>query len=251
LVQTKNPCVSGLQRIRGGTLTGAAAQWGRAVLKAGRKGSDETGRLIVLDFDGVLLDTERISVTVWNQLLSGYRPHLRRGVTVRPDRTLDRETLRHDLTDLVGYRETRRLWDEFERRNREQADLADAKTGVRPFLAHCREHGYRLAVASGNSRDWVEGHLLRLGIRSCFTSVNCVGPGVRAKPAPDTYLRALASGAPSPLESLAVEDSYTGLAAARAAGLPAVWVTDAPASTTPPAPVARRVQALDELIGSL
>lgn len=221
------------------------------MLAGGRTGSGSPGRLIVLDFDGVLLDTERIAVTVWRQLLDDYRPRLRHGVTVRPDRTLDREALRHDLTDSVGNRESRRLWDEFERRNREQADLTDTTTGVRPFLAHCRERGHRLAVASGNSLDWVEGHLLRLGIRSCFTSVNCAGPGVRTKPAPDTYLQALASAPSSTSEALAVEDSYTGLAAARAAGLPAVWITDAPPSTAPPAPVSRRVHTLDELIGSL
>jgi len=159
--------------------------------------------------------------------------------------------LRYDLTGSLGGRETRRLWDEFERRNREQVDLTDTKSGVRPFLAHCRERGHHLAVASGNSLDWVEGHLLRLGIRSCFTSVNCAGPGVRTKPAPDTYLRALASMPASSNEALAVEDSFTGLAAARAAGLPAVWITDAPPSAAPPAPVSRRVHTLDELIDSL
>jgi HAD superfamily hydrolase (TIGR01509 family) len=207
--------------------------------------------LIILDFDGVLLDTERIAAAVWRRMLGDYRPHLRHGVVLRPDRTFDREALRHDLTDSVGSRETGRLWDEFERRNREEADLADTKIGVRPFLAHCRERGHRLAVASGNSLDWVDGHLRRLGIRSAFTSVNCAGPGVRTKPAPDTYLRALTSVPSSGSEALAVEDSYTGLAAARAAGLPAVWITDAPLSVAPPAPVSRRVRTLDELIGSV
>lgn len=215
------------------------------------KRSGGTGRLIVLDFDGVLLDTERTSRAVWHRLLRDKAVELPRGISVRPDRTLDRDMLRRDLLDTVGRHRAQALWDEFERLNRAEADLLDAGAGVRPFLAHCRERGHRLAVASGNCRDWVESHLERLGIRPAFGSVHCAGPGVRTKPAPDTYLGALRASLTAPHQALAVEDSYTGLAAARAAGLDAVWVTDAPDSAVPPGPVARRVRTLDELIGVL
>ncbi|WP_432081703.1 HAD family hydrolase [Streptomyces sp. WAC 04229] len=210
-------------------------------------------RLIVLDFDGVLLDTERTGIDVWRDLLDDGPPKARGALSVRPDGTLDRDALRRDLAATLGRRRTRALWSEFERRNRARADLLDTRPGVRPFLAHCRERGHRLAIASGNGRDWVEGHLQRLGIRSAFHSVHCAGPGVRTKPAPDTYLGALRACAPAGPASglLAVEDSYAGLAAAGTAGLPAVWLTDAPDSALPPGPVARRVRALDELIGTV
>ncbi|MDQ0406968.1 HAD hydrolase-like protein [Streptomyces sp. NBC_01723] len=210
-------------------------------------------RLIVLDFDGVLLDTERTGIDVWRDLLGDAPPEARGALSVRTDGTLDRDALRRDLAGTLGRRRTRALWSEFERRNRARADLLDARPGVRPFLAHCRERGHRLAIASGNGRDWVEGHLQRLGIRSAFHSVHCAGPGVRTKPAPDTYLGALRACAPAgpPFGLLAVEDSYAGLAAAATAGLPAVWLTDAPDSALPPGPVARRVRALDELIGTV
>ncbi|MER5739732.1 MULTISPECIES: HAD-IA family hydrolase [unclassified Streptomyces] len=213
--------------------------------------SGGTGRLVVLDFDGVLLDTERTGIAVWRRLLEDEALELPRGISVRPDLTLDRDGLRRDLVDAVGRRRTRALWEEFERLNQAEADLLDAGTGVRRFLAHCLERGHRLAVASGNGRDWVESHLERLGILFLFGSVHCAGPGVRTKPAPDTYLGALRAALAHPREALAVEDSHTGLAAAHAAGLPAAWVTDAPGSATPPTPVAHRVRALDELIGVL
>ncbi|MFJ6406958.1 HAD family hydrolase [Streptomyces hydrogenans] len=213
--------------------------------------TERTGRLVVLDFDGVLLDTEHTGITVWRRLLEGEAPELRHGLGARPDGTLDRDGLRRDLVDAVGPRRTRALWEEFERLNQAEADLLDTGTGVRPFLAHCLERGHRLAVASGNDRDWVEGHLERLGIRSIFGSVHCAEPGVRTKPAPDTYLEALRAAPADPRDALAVEDSYTGLAAAHAAGLAAAWVTDAPGSAVPPTPVAHRVRTLDELIGAL
>ncbi|MFB6771435.1 HAD family hydrolase [Streptomyces sp. NPDC056337] len=215
--------------------------------------SRDLRRLIVLDFDGVLLDTERTGIDVWRDLLGDGPPQARGALSVRTDGTLDRDALRRDLAGTLGRRRTRALWSEFERRNRARADQLDARPGVRPFLAHCRERGHRLAIASGNGRDWVEGHLHRLGIRSAFHSVHCAGPGVRTKPAPDTYLGALRACAPAgPCSGLlAVEDSYAGLAAAGTAGLPAVWLTDAPDSALPPGPVARRVRALDELIGTV
>ncbi|MGK5641607.1 HAD family hydrolase [Streptomyces sp. URMC 126] len=221
------------------------------MLRTGEARSGADGRLIVLDFDGVLLDTERIGVAVWRELLREAAPGLRRVLTVRADRTLDRAALARRLAVAAGRRQARALWDEFERRNRALADRTDAKAGVRSFLAYCRERGHTLAVASGNAPDWVEGHLGRLGLRPHFTAVTCAGPGVRAKPAPDAYLRAVAAARTGTRRALAVEDSYAGLAAARAAGLPAVWVTDAPRSATPPAPAARRVRHLGELVGRL
>ncbi|MET8556354.1 HAD-IA family hydrolase [Streptomyces sp. NPDC004959] len=203
--------------------------------------------MIVLDFDGVLLDTEHIAVSVWRRLLrSGLPKPL--DLPVRPDGTLDRTELRVALDASVGLDRACSLWETFERENLALSSRADLMPGVLSFLRHCRSRGHRTAVASGNSRDWVESHLRRLGILDWFTPVSCADAGTKAKPAPDTYLHAVRHSGGPPSWGLAVEDSYAGLTAAHAAGLPVVWATGADHSATPPVPVARRVRTLDELI---
>jgi putative hydrolase of the HAD superfamily len=210
-------------------------------------GTDARG-LVVLDFDGVLLDTENISVQVWRHLLEHTGVRLQRPLPVREDRTLDRDALWRELAEVSGAESADCLWQEFERLNHEHAQRAELMPGVLAFLTHCRERGHRLAIASSNCGDWVEGHLCRLGVRSWFSAISCADGDVAARPAPDTYLRAVReAGGHHCSWSLAVEDSHVGLAAARAAGLAAVWVTKARTSTSSPVPLFHRVRSLDEL----
>jgi putative hydrolase of the HAD superfamily len=214
-------------------------------------GTDARG-LIVLDFDGVLLDTEHISVRVWRHLIEHTGLRLRRPLPVRDDRTLDRDALWRELVEVSGPERSSRLWQEFERLNRGHAERAELMPGASAFLAHCRARGHRLAVASSNSRDWVEGHLRRLGIRPWFSAVSCADDDMPAKPAPDTYLHAVRRGGGRHCSwALAVEDSHAGLAAAHAAGLPAVWVTDAAPPARSPIPLFCQVRALDELTAAV
>ncbi|QIQ04454.1 HAD family hydrolase [Streptomyces liangshanensis] len=204
-------------------------------------------RLIVLDFDGVLLDTERIAVEEWQRILHRERVDLPAPLPVRTDATLDRGALGARLISLLGKRRSDGLWEEFERENRRRADEEPLLPGVAAFLDACRREGRVLALASGNSRDWVEGHLDRLGVREHFAAVTCAGPDIAAKPAPDAYRAVLRECGAAPGTALAVEDSFAGLLAARAAGLPVVWVTSCPPGVPAPTEVESRVRDLGEL----
>jgi beta-phosphoglucomutase-like phosphatase (HAD superfamily) len=57
----------------------------------------------------------------------------------------------------------------------------------------------------------------------------CVGRGLAAKPAPDTYRAACAALAVEPRAAIALEDSPHGVAAAKAAGL---WCVAVPHAIT-------------------
>jgi beta-phosphoglucomutase-like phosphatase (HAD superfamily) len=110
---------------------------------------------------------------------------------------------------------------------------------------------FPIAVASGALRIEVEDGLYRLGIRDCITAVVTSEEVSRGKPHPEIFLRARellvricnTPGAPLGLALdepaaafLVVEDSPAGLAAARAAWMPAIGITTSrPAEEMKPA----------------
>jgi beta-phosphoglucomutase-like phosphatase (HAD superfamily) len=69
------------------------------------------------------------------------------------------------------------------------------------------------------------------GLDGLFAAVVTADDVDHAKPAPDLYLRASADLAAQPARSVAFEDSRTGVASARAAGLFVVGVPSVPGST--------------------
>jgi HAD superfamily hydrolase (TIGR01509 family) len=101
-----------------------------------------------------------------------------------------------------------------------------ARPGVRGLVADLVAHGTRIAVATTGTRAWAEPlveHVLGVGT----AEVAVYGDDVtRLKPDPQAYDLVLARLGLAPGEVVAVEDSAPGLAAARAAGLATVVVTN-------------------------
>jgi len=88
-------------------------------------------------------------------------------------------------------------------------------------------HGRRpMAVASGGARHVIEMVLRRLELRDHFQAVVTCEDVVRQKPAPDIYLEAARRIGVPPGLCRVYEDSETGLAGARAAGMTVVDVRE-------------------------
>lgn len=91
--------------------------------------------------------------------------------------------------------------------------------GVADYVEAARARGLKLAVASSSSRDWVRGHLGRLGLLDAFHAIRTSDDVARVKPAPDLYLAVLEALAVGPARALVLEDSPNGVLAARRAGI--------------------------------
>jgi HAD superfamily hydrolase (TIGR01509 family) len=85
-----------------------------------------------------------------------------------------------------------------------------------------------IAVASNSPETFVRAALEAAGLAAAFTTVVTADQVAEAKPAPDTYLAACDRLGAGPARSVALEDSPTGVAAARAAGLYVVGVPSLP-----------------------
>ncbi|MEI7864561.1 MAG: beta-phosphoglucomutase family hydrolase [Chthoniobacterales bacterium] len=81
-----------------------------------------------------------------------------------------------------------------------------------------------LAVASGGHRDLVDRTLHALGIHEFFDAVVTAEDYKRGKPSPDPFLKAAELLGVAAEHCLVFEDTATGVAAARAAGMQCVLV---------------------------
>ena len=185
-----------------------------------------TPRALILDFDGLVVDTEIAVYQAWKEFYEDEGQHLTIEQWHRAVGYVNGFDPRAHLELL-----TRRVYDwparevELVRRTRELAYAQPVLPGVETLLAQGARLGYRIGAASNSTADWVGPGLERLGLRKWFETIRTRESVERHKPAPDVYLRALADlGITVPARSFAFEDSEPGVRAAKAAGLYVVAV---------------------------
>ncbi len=190
---------------------------------------------IVLDFDGVIVNSEPLHLRAYQWVLHeegiefSAREYYEDFVGLSDAAVFTRITERHRgghddaWVAAVTTRKTERV-----------KALLRSNSPLFPGAAeHVRLLAERwpLALASGALRPEIEQVLESAGLRDVFVAVVAAGETPRSKPAPDPYLRALdrlSAHAGRPLDPAAVvgvEDTVQGLLALRAAGLRRVAVT--------------------------
>lgn len=125
----------------------------------------------------------------------------------------------------------------------------DARPGAVELLARLRRlDGVGLGLASNSPRYLVDDALGTAGMTGAFEVIVTSDDVAHAKPAPDIYLLACERLGVDPADAIALEDSTSGIAAAKAAGLTVIGVpqfaeTDASAAD-------RVIDSLEELLES-
>jgi HAD superfamily hydrolase (TIGR01509 family) len=179
---------------------------------------------LIFDFDGLLVDTESTALRAWKEEFAVH------GVAFPLDvwhRFIGSQGSQLAMIAAlraggVGLDEAK-LIARLRARHTVIVSQEFMREGVEEFLDGAAAAGAQLAVASSASRDWLDEHLERLGIRDRFAVV-CARDNGRVKPAPDIYLAALAGLGAEADDAIAFEDSPNGIAAAKAAGLYCVAV---------------------------
>lgn len=185
-------------------------------------------RLIVFDFDGLILDTEVPVYDAWQELYGEHGHALPFEEWAQCIGTADTFDPCADLAERVGRDlDTATLLS----RHRARADTLIAAQPVLPGVVHlldeARAMGLVLGVASSSSRGWVEGHLGRLGLLDRFHAIRCAGDVPRVKPDPALYRAVLEATGVRAADAVAFEDSPNGVLAAKRAGMACVAVPNA------------------------
>jgi HAD superfamily hydrolase (TIGR01509 family) len=191
-------------------------------------------RAVVFDFDGVLVDSERLHFRAQRQAL------LAEGIAIDKDEYYrhylaydDRGALRIALERHGQTADPARVEALAQRKARIFADLLPEV----PFFPGVRElvrdlaGEVPLAVASGARRPEIESILTAGDLRAPFAAIVGAEDVGNTKPHPEPYLTAMARLSPlapglRPADCLVFEDSVPGIASARAAGMKVVGITN-------------------------
>ncbi|MGY4027920.1 hexitol phosphatase HxpB [Aeromonas rivuli] len=123
-----------------------------------------------------------------------------------------------------------------------------AKEGVLEALSLIEARGLKIGLATSSPFTMVEAVLGKLGIRDRFLAVHSAEVERFGKPHPDVYIHAAEKLGVEPVHCLAIEDSFTGLLAAKAASMRALIVPDPALINDPRLAIAdHRLDCLSEL----
>jgi HAD superfamily hydrolase (TIGR01509 family) len=114
---------------------------------------------------------------------------------------------------------SRRILDEcIEPYELEAAEMARLRDNGRAVLERLKSVGYRLGLASNNSRRCIEIILMRLGIRGFFDAIVSRDDAVRMKPHEEIVIRAVEHLKTLPRKAVYIGDSAVDVIAGKRAG---------------------------------
>ena len=177
---------------------------------------------ILLDFDGLILDTEPVEFAALSAMFSSRGAEL---AFAEWHATVGSEGLdwfsRLASPGTPSYDELRR---EFSRRQQDLLESEPLRPGVGELLGNAREASVPVAVVTSGTRDRVHPELAKRDLLDHIAFLITADDVVETKPSPEPYLRALDRLDADPTRSIAFEDSSRGVAAAVAAGMRCVAV---------------------------
>jgi HAD superfamily hydrolase (TIGR01509 family) len=179
---------------------------------------------VFFDFDGVIIDSETVSLRSWRSLLKDPESISIRDIS--GNSAIDNaKKLRGwmkkdiDIEEIVSIK----LSLDSDQLHQGFYPVVD---GVNAAIMRLSEK-YNLAVVTSNSESVVRKHLAHHDLERFFPELICATPSTPKKPDPGLYLEALRSCRGDHNSTIAIEDSAAGIAAARAADVRVIGFGDA------------------------
>ena len=183
---------------------------------------------ICFDMDGILFDTERLSVESWIAVAEKLGlGNIEKGVygCIGLNRTDCRIFLKEVYGEDFPYDYFREQTSALFQEGVEKEGLPVMK-GAGELLTWLQEKGVKIALASSTGREKVLSHLRRADFTDFFQVVIGGDMVEHSKPLPDIYLKACELLGVKPENAIAIEDSPNGIRSAAAAGMLPVMVPD-------------------------
>ena len=182
--------------------------------------SGGTFRAVCFDLDGVIVDSEPIHYEADRRTMASHgvdftfedKKSNYIGRTVRDTMFMLSEA--HGLPDPEAVlRERQELFKEL------IASKLELRDGLRDLLVRLSERSIPCALVTSGSRWYIDSVFERFSLASFFTGMVTVEDVSKHKPLPDPYLAGARLLGMAPDSCVAVEDSPSGVASAKAAGM--------------------------------
>jgi beta-phosphoglucomutase len=194
-------------------------------------------KAVILDFDGVIADTEAMHFEAFNEVLAQYN------IELTEDEYFELYLGYSDIDCFNALNENFKLeWDDAEMEDlvQQKADTfeeyvragASIIKGVPEFIDMLHKNHIPLAICSGATMRDIRAVLGTTALADSFRVIITADDVTVGKPDPEGYIQArkkLSAAISQPIDSaecLAVEDSEWGLEAARAASMHTMGVTN-------------------------
>jgi len=196
--------------------------------------ADRTFHAVIFDMDGILADSEPTYLEAANVVLAPLGRHL----SDEQARKFIGSSVRHSWQGIVEMLALQGTVEDYVRQydkvlvsllSRPQPTLP----GVRELLAELDRRGLPRALVTSSWQGWVDALLGAIGLTGAFPVVVTEEQVENAKPAPEPFLKAAALLRIEPAACIAIEDTPSGIQAARAAGTFAVQVRSASTAFSP------------------
>ena len=183
---------------------------------------------VIFDLDGLLADTEIISLKVYQELLKDF------GIPFTEE-TYSREYSGHrEEENVQRFLDTYDLPWNFDQTLEKVYELeaqilakgVNLKKGAKNLLAFLQREGIPIALATSSVESRARMILDSNGILSLFDHLVFAKDVKRSKPYPDIFLKACSDLNVLPENCLVLEDSEAGIEAASRAGIPVICIPD-------------------------
>lgn len=188
----------------------------------------ETIKGVIFDMDGLMFDSERLSVLAWQQAMRErgleFTPEMHRQIMGR-DANFAYGLLRQMFGQDFPAEATRGRRVEL-RRKMLYEQGAPCKKGLLPLLDFLEQQNIRRAVASSSPLEEINYLLERNGVKSRFHAVFSGLNLKESKPNPEVFLLAAKAIDVLPQNGLVLEDAASGILAAHRGGFRSVLIPD-------------------------
>lgn len=182
---------------------------------------------IIFDMDGLMLDTERPAISLWNEAGKPFGYDISTETVIRTLGVNEDDT-RKIFMDVHGphfpYKAIREKFCRLVEDQLQQGIVL--KKGLLFLLDHLASCKIPLAVATSTDRKGALWKLRKAGILDSFAAEACGDEIANGKPAPDIFLLAAEKLGQDPSQCIGFEDSPAGLEGLYAAGIPSVFIKD-------------------------
>ncbi len=183
---------------------------------------------IIFDLDGLLVDTEKMSLSIYQELLAPYNRQLDHDEYVRlfcgktEKANIAYMIANYDLpwSQDEGIKLVAQKEEEYIKRG------IDLKKGAKELLCYLKQNGYKIALASSSTKERAFSLLRQQGILAFFDTFVLAEDVSNSKPDPEVFLKALAKLKLTNEEALVLEDSENGVLAGHRAKIKVLCIPD-------------------------